>query len=186
MACLVRPATLDDVAGIAQLLDRYYVDNLTDAQKVRGFISVRFADTAVQTMVLGSGMVVAVTADNGVIAVTGCSPIPGHGGSGIFKKIDELIDQVRYNNKLLSAYRLCMYGPVCVDAAYAGQGLSGRLFQGFIDMVLGQCDVGLAFVSMSNPASLKVHRDKLKMTQVCEFEVEGQNFALLAFDIPLV
>jgi len=174
---------LDDVQGIAQLLDRYYIGNLTDAQKVRGFISVQFSAAAIQSMVLGSGMVVAATEDNTVVAVTGCSPVPGHGGSAIFKKVDALIDQISYHGKLLSAYRLCMYGPVCVDEAYSGQGLSSRLFQGFINMVRGQCDVGLAFVSLSNPASLKVHWDKLGMAEVRDFEVEGQGYALLAFDV---
>lgn len=179
----IRPATLDDVQGIAQLLDRYYIGNLTDTQKARGFISVQFAAAAIQSMVLGSGMVVAVTEDNTVIAVTGCSPVPSHGGSDIFKKVDDLINRVAFKGKPLSAHRLCMYGPVCVDEAYSGQGLSSRLFQGFIDMVRGQCDVGLAFVSLSNPTSLKVHRDKLGMAEVCDFEVEGQGYALLAFDV---
>lgn len=180
----IRPATLDDVQGIAQLLNRYYIGNLTDAQKVRGFISVQFSAAAIQSMVLGSGMVVAVTEDNAVVAVTGCSPVPSHGGSAIFKKVDDLIDQISVDGKLLSAYRLCMYGPVCVDEAYSGQSLSSRLFQGFIDMVRGQCDVGLAFVSMSNLASLKVHRDKLGMAEVCHFKVDAQHYVLLAFDVP--
>lgn len=51
-------------------------------------------------------------------------------------------------------------------------------------MMRGRYDVGLAFASLSNPSSLKAHRDKLGMAQVCEFEVEGRSYALLAFDIP--
>lgn len=180
---MIRPATLDDVAGIARLLDRYYVGNLSDAQKTRGFISAQFTMPELQAMVLEPGIVIGVTEDNQVVAVAGSSPIPSHGGRGIFLKIDELIDQVSYNGKLLSQHRLFMYGPVCVDEAYGGQGLSAKLWQCFVDMVRGHYDVGLAFVSLANLVSLKAHRDKLGMIQVCEFEAEGRRYALLAFDV---
>ena len=51
-------------------------------------------------------------------------------------------------------------------------------------MMRGRYDIGLPFVSLSNPASLKAHRDKLGMTQLTEFEVEGRVYVLLAFNIP--
>ena len=51
-------------------------------------------------------------------------------------------------------------------------------------MVRSRYDLGLAFVSLANPVSLKAHRDKLDMTPVSEFEPEGRHYALLAFDIP--
>lgn len=184
MATIIRPATVDDVEGIAQLLDRYYVDRLTEAQKARGFLSVQFTTSGLQAMVLEPGIVIGVSEDNTVVAAAGSSPIPSHGGRGVFRKIDELIDQVTYNGKRLSQYRLFMYGPVCVDEAFAGQGLAGKLWRGFVDMVRGRYDVGLAFVSLANAISLKAHRDKLGMTQVCEFVAEGRHYALLAFDIP--
>lgn len=180
---MIRPATLGDVAGIAQLLDRYYVGNLSEAQKARGFISVEFTEPELQAMVLEPGIAIGVAEDNEVVAVAGSSPIPSHGGRGVFQKIDELIDHVPYNDKPLSQYRLFMYGPVCVDETCGGQGLSGKLWQCFVDMVRGRYDVGLAFVSLANSVSLKAHRDKLGMTQVCEFEAESRCYALLAFDV---
>jgi hypothetical protein len=182
---LIRPATLDDVQGISQLLAKYYIGRLSDAQKARGFISVEFTAAEIESMVRSPGMVVAVSEDGAVAAVVGSSPVPSEGGDGIFQKIDSLVTQVEYKGRLLSAYRLCLYGPVCVDEAYAGQGLSARLWQGFKEMMRGRYDVGLPFVSLANPASLNAHRDKLGMTQVCEFEVEGRHYALLAFDIPV-
>ncbi len=181
---LIRPATLEDVQGISQLLGRYYIGRLTEAQKARGFISVEFTIAELERMVCSPGMVVAVEEDGVVAAVAGSSSVPSEGGDGIFQKIDSLVGQLDYNGQLLSAYRLCLYGPVCVDEAFGGQGLSAKLWQGFKEMMRGRYDVGLAFVSLSNPASLKVHRDKLGMTQVCEFEVEDRSYALLAFDIP--
>lgn len=181
---LIRPASIEDVQGISQLLGRYYIGRLTEAQKARGFISVEFTIAELERMVCSPGMVVAVEEDGVVAAVAGSSPMPSVGGDAIFQRIDSLVGQVKYNGRLLSAYRLCLYGPVCVDEAFAGQGLSAKLWQGFKEMMRGRYDVGLAFVSRSNPASLKAHRDKLGMTQACEFEVEGRQYALLAFDIP--
>lgn len=180
---MIRPATHGDVDGIARLLDRYYVGNLSEAQKSRGFISVEFNAPQIQAMLLEPGIAIGIAEDNQVVAVAGSSPIPSHGGRGVFQKIDELIDQMDYNGKRLSQYRLFMYGPVCVDEACGGQGLSGKLWQCFVDMVRGRYDVGLAFVSLANAVSLKAHREKLSMTQVCEFEAEGRRYALLAFGV---
>lgn len=179
----IRPATLDDVQGISQLLAKYYIGRLSEAQRARGFISVEFTEPELHAMVLEPGIAIGVAEDNQVVAVAGSSPIPSHGGRGVFQKIDELIDQMDYNCKRLSQYRLFMYGPVCVDEACGGQGLSGKLWQCFVDMVRGRYDVGLAFVSLANAVSLKAHREKLSMTQVCEFEAEGRRYALLAFGV---
>lgn len=60
MTC-IRPATQDDVQGISQLLAKYYIGRLSDAQKARGFISVEFAATEIENMVRSPGTVVAVT-----------------------------------------------------------------------------------------------------------------------------
>ena len=181
---LIRPATSEDLQGISQLLDRYYVGRLSDAQKARGFISVEFTIAELERMVCSPGMVIAVE-DGVVAAVAGSSPVPSEGGDEIFQQIDSLVGHVEYNGQLLSVYRLCLYGPVCVDEAFAGQGFSAKLWQEFKKMMRGRYDVCLPFVSLSNTASLKAHRDKLGMTQVCEFEVEGRQYALLAFDIPV-
>lgn len=181
---LIRPATQYDVQGISELLAKYYMGRLTEAQKTRGFISVEFTIAELERMVFSPGMIVAVAEGGAITGVAGSSPVPSEGGDGIFQKIDSLVGQVKYNGQLLSACRLCLYGPVCVDEACAGQGLSAKLWQEFKEMMRGRYDVGLPFVSLANPASLKAHREKLGMTQVCDFEVEGRHYALLAFDIP--
>lgn len=181
---VIRAATLNDVEGIARLLDRYYIGNLSEMQKARGFLSAQFTTSELQAMVLEPGMVIAVSEDGAVVAAAGSSAIPSHGGRGVFQKIDALVDQMDYKGKPLSQYRLFLYGPVCVDETYAGQGVAGKLWQGFLGLVRGRYDVGLAFVSLANPVSLKAHRDKLGMTQICEFEAEGRHYVLLAFNIP--
>jgi hypothetical protein len=180
---LIRPATINDVQGISRLLAKYYFGRLTDAQKVRGFISVEFATEEIESMVRSPGMVVAVAEDREIAAVAGSSPVPSTAVDGVFHKIDSIVAKIKYNARLLSDYRLCLYGPVCVDEASAGQGLSAKLWQRFKEMVGPSYDVGLAFVSVDNTASLNVHRAKLGMKQVSEFEVEGRRYVLLAFDI---
>lgn len=182
---VIRAARLGDVDGIAQLLDRYYIGHLSDSQKARGFISVTFATAELESMVLETGAVVGVSDDESVVAVAGSSSIPSIDGRGVFQKIDELVDQITYNGKMLSQYRLVMYGPVCVDETCAGQGLATRLWQGFVALEQGRYELGLAFVSHANTASLKVHVNKLGMTQLTDFDAEGRSFALLAFDIPV-
>ena len=181
---LIRPATLDDVQGISELLAKYYIGRLSDAQKARGFISVEFSMAALEDMVSSPGMVVAVANDGAIAAVAGSSPVPSEGGDAIFQNIDRLVTQLECKGRSLSSFRLCLYGPVCVDEAYAGQGLSAKLWQGFMATVRGRYDMGLAFVSLTNPGSIRAHRDKLGMNQLTEFDVEDRRYVLLAFDIP--
>ena len=48
----------------------------------------------------------------------------------------------------------------------------------------GQFDVGVAFVSRSNPHSLDAHTAGLGMTEVGDFELMGNVYVILAFRLP--
>ena len=183
---LIRPATLDDVQGISELLAKYYIGRLNDAQKARGFISVEFSVAELEDMVREPGAVVGVEKDGTVVAVAGSSSLPSKGSSGISSAISSLLGQIEFNGQLLSDYKTCMYGPVCVDESCAGQGMSARLWQAFKEMQQGIYDVGVSFISYANPTSIRSARDKQGRTIVADFEHDGQRFALLAFGIPLV
>jgi hypothetical protein len=48
----------------------------------------------------------------------------------------------------------------------------------------GQFEVGVALIARNNPHSFKAHVAGLGMTEVGEFEVNGNKFATVAFRLP--
>jgi hypothetical protein len=48
----------------------------------------------------------------------------------------------------------------------------------------GQFDIGVALISRDNPHSLKAHVYGLGMTEVGDFEANGNVYATVAFTVP--
>lgn len=88
---------------------------------------------------------------------------------------------IQYKGRPLSSFRTFMYGPVCVDKKYRGQGILEGLYGIMLKAVQGQYDVGVAFVSDNNPHSFYAHRDKLGMNVVDEFRFNNQKYYTLVF-----
>ncbi len=76
---------------------------------------------------------------------------------------------------------LFVYGPVCIDKQYRGQGILEGLFGIMKETLKANYDFGIAFVSLKNPRSLQAHTSKLGMRIVDEFEFGGEKYNTLAF-----
>jgi hypothetical protein len=58
------------------------------------------------------------------------------------------------------------------------------LYEAQLKDLAGQFEVGVAFVSLSNPYSLNAHVAGLGMTEVGDFELKGSVYVILAFRVP--
>src|SRR6266545_2342785 len=83
----------------------------------------------------------------------------------------------------LSSFGSYIYGPVCIDRNYRGRGLLRGLFEAQKKELAGQFEIGVAFVSRSNPHSLTAHVDGLGMAEVGDFECRGNIYATLVFRV---
>ena len=93
-------------------------------------------------------------------------------------------DAIDYHGRSLVSSRVFIYGPVCIDRSYRGQGVLRGLYETLRQEVVGRYDIGVAFVADDNPHSLRVHVDGLGMTHVGEFVFSGRQYHILAFDVP--
>src|SRR5262245_9218496 len=71
---------------------------------------------------------------------------------------------------------------VCIDRAYRRRGALRGLYEAQKQDLAGRFDVGVAFVSRSNPHSLAAHIAGLGMTEVGDFELLGNVYVILPFD----
>ena len=105
-------------------------------------------------------------------------------GSPVIAKMLETFPGVKFGGKPLSAWKTFIYGPVCIDRPHRGRGLLHGLYDAQKRDLAGQFEVGVAFVSRTNPNSLKAHLAGLGMAEVGEFEVKGNVYVTLAFKMP--
>src|SRR5262245_59802582 len=105
-------------------------------------------------------------------------------GSPVVAKMIESYDRAYFEDKLLAKYETYAYVPVCIDRGYRRRGLLRGLYEQQRRDLAGQFEVGVALIALNNPHSMQAHVAGLGMTQVGEFEVNGNKFATVAFRVP--
>ena len=89
-----------------------------------------------------------------------------------------------FDGRPLRSYRSYVYGAVCIRRDYRRRGLLRGLYEAQKQDLAGQFDIGVAFVSRSNPHSLDAHIAGLGMTEVGNFELMRNVYVILAFRLP--
>ena len=90
--------------------------------------------------------------------------------------------ETTYNGRSLDQYKAYIYGPVCVERALRGTGILEGLFEATLDQMAGRYEIGVLFVAIDNPRSMRAHTHKLGMRKLCDFTFNGREFGLLVFD----
>jgi len=96
----------------------------------------------------------------------------------------DTFDLVTFDGHPLRSYRSYIHGRVCIRRDYRRRGLLRGLYEAQKQDLAGQFDIGVAFVSRSNPHSLDAHIGGLGMTEVGDFELMGNVYVILAFRLP--
>jgi predicted GNAT superfamily acetyltransferase len=102
-------------------------------------------------------------------------------GSPVIAKMLESYDRMVFEGRALNSFRSYIYGPVCLARDFRGRGLLRGLYEAQKKDLAGLFEIGVAFVSQSNPHSLDAHVKGLGMTEVGDFECRGNVYITLAF-----
>ena len=178
-----RRARPEDFPAILRIQSANQIANLALDEREQGFLSARFTPEQIAAMAGNLGIIVAVESDSvlGFLCGFRCD---FHTGSPVIAGMLETFDGVKFDGRPLSAWKTFIYGPVCIDRPFRGRRLLHGLYEAQKRELAGQFDVGVAFVSRSNPHSLRAHVAGLGMAEVGEFEVEGNVYVTLAFRVP--
>jgi predicted GNAT superfamily acetyltransferase len=179
---LYRRARKEDYPGILRLQSANYIDNLSHEERTQGFLSAQFSPAQVAEVAEDLGTIVALVG-NDVAGFLCAFRNEFEHGSPVLTKMFGSYDRVKFEGKTLSSYKSYVYGPVCIGREYRQRGLLRGLYEAQKQDLAGQFDVGVAFVSRSNPHSLQAHVAGLGMTEVGDFEVKGNVYVILAFSL---
>lgn len=177
-----RRATREDIPAILDVQDANFIGNLEDAERREGFLSVKFTREQFEEMAGQVGIIVAVVGGRlaGYLCASSCEfnrPFP------LLAAMMQQFDVIDYRGRSLAASRVFIYGPVCIDRPYRGQGLLRGLYDMLQREAAGRYDIGVAFVAGDNPHSLRVHLDGLGMAHVGEFAFSEKRYHILAFAV---
>ena len=178
-----RRAGSADYEGILKLQAANYVVNLSEADRREGFLSAEFSREQVAVMAEDLGIMIAVEAKDIVGYLCAFRNDFNH-GSPVLAAMLNSYDRVKFEENPLSSYNSYIYGPVCIAKNYRRQGLLRGLYEAHKRDLMGQFDVGVAFVASNNLHSLQAHIAGLGMVEVGDFEVKGNRYVILAFRIP--
>jgi predicted GNAT superfamily acetyltransferase len=177
-----RRALPGDYAAILDLQSANYIANLSAHERQQGFLSAQF--TPVQTAQIAEdlGTIVAVI-DNQIGGFLCAFRNECETGSPVIAKMLESYDRFTFEARPLCSFRSYVYGPACVAREYRGRGLLRGLYEAQKKDLAGQFEIGVAFVSRSNPHSLDAHVKGLGMTEVGDFECRDNIYVTLAFRV---
>src|SRR5918996_1668030 len=175
-----RRALLGDYTAILGLQSANYIANLSEEEQQRGFLSAQFTPEQTAQIAEDLGTIIAII-DGQVIGFVCAFRNEFETGSPVIAKMLESYDRFMFEARPLSAFKSYIYGPVCIGREYRGRGLLRGLYEAQIKDLAGQFEIGVAFVSRSNPHSLDAHVKGLGMTEVGDFECRGKIYVTLAF-----
>ena len=178
-----RRARPPDYPAILQLQSENFIANLSEEERQEGFLSAEFSREQVAKMAEDLGTTLA-TLNGEVLAFLCAFRNEFNHESPVIAKMLDTYPLVTFDGKPLNSYDSYIYGPVCIRRDYRRQGLLRGLYEAQKQDLAGQFDIGVAFVSRSNPHSLNAHIAGLGMTEVGDFELMGNVYVILAFRLP--
>jgi predicted GNAT superfamily acetyltransferase len=178
-----RRAVPEDCATILQLQSVNYIANLSDEELKEGFLSAQF--TLEQTVAMAEDLGTTVALIDHELAGFLCAfRREFDTGSPVIAMMLDSYERVTFEGKPLSSFNSYIYGPVCIAREHRRRGLLRGLYEAQKKDVAGLFEVGVAFVSRSNPHSLQAHVAGLGMIEVGDFELKGNIYVILAFRVP--
>jgi hypothetical protein len=178
-----RRATPQDYPVILRLQSENFITNLSEEEREEGFLSAEFSLDQVASIAEDLGTTIA-TVDGAAVAFLCAVRKEFNHGSPVIAQMLATYDRVKFAGQSLESYRSYIYGPVCIQRAHRRRGLLRGLYEAQLKDLAGQFEVGVAFVSLSNPYSLNAHVAGLGMTEVGDFELKGSVYVILAFRVP--
>lgn len=178
-----RRARPDDYRAILDLQAANFIGNLSPEERKEGFLSAQFSLEQTARIAEDLGTMVAVV-DDALGGFLCAFRREFSTGSSVIAKMLDSYDRLSFQGRALSSWESYIYGPVCIGRNYRRRGLLRSLYEAQKQDLAGRFEIGVAFVSRSNPYSLSAHVGGLGMIEAGDFEVNGNIYATLAFRLP--
>lgn len=177
-------AKTSDIIGILELQELYLVSNLSDEEKVAGFVTTPFNEELLEYVISQKGIFIAKLY-NKIIAYAFAASWDFFARYPIFEYMITLFPRFEFRNLELNTTNSFQYGPVCIHKDYRGQGLIKILFEFMRINTLEKYPLSVTFINKINIPSTKAHVEKLKWTIIDEFSFNNNEYIVLAYDMKI-
>lgn len=179
----IRGATLEDIPGVLALQAQYLYANLTDAQRLDGFVTTPFTVLQLEAVIAERGLFIALD-DSQVVAYVFAASWDYFFQWEMFREMSRYLpDLPPFHGRQIGTSNSFQYGPVCIDLAYRGGGLLQRIFETMRVAFKEKYPISLTFINLVNERSMRAHTQKLNWEVVGHFDFNDKKYAILAFDM---
>lgn len=182
MTFTLRQATAADFDAILDLQAQNTPEHLSGQDRRQGYIVSRMERRQLEAINSQLGIMVALRGDT-LAGFVCLMPPDARPRPPVVDAMLEIAAGQRLAQQNIRDLRTFLYGPVCIAAAFRGQGLLQQLFDAVRAHLHGRYDAGLAFIADDNPHSLAAHVSGLGMHDVARFDCAGKAYHLVAFRV---
>lgn len=174
----------EDIEGILELQELYLVSNLSDEEKIAGFVTTPFSIPLLEYVIKHDKIFIAKF--NGrIIGYVFAASWDFFSRYPIFEYMISLFPRYKFRDFTLTTINSFQYGPVCIDKPFRGQGLLKELFEFMRIQTLVKYSLSLTFINKINIPSTIAHVEKLNWTIIDEFSFNNNEYNVLAYDMSI-
>ncbi|MEE3717785.1 hypothetical protein V2H45_13670 [Tumidithrix elongata RA019] len=175
-----RIAVTSDIDGILDLQSVNLYTNLSDAERLEGFVTTPFTPDQIRSLIAQTGVFVAEQEGK----------IDGYIFAGswqffsqweIFPFMVSRFPNLSFQGKQITVENTFQYGPICIDRRLRGSGVFLQLFETMRSNFSTRFPMGVTFINRLNQRSFEAHTRKLNLEAIDRFDFNHHSFYSLAF-----
>ena len=175
-------AKISDIDGVLALQELYLVANLSEEEKVSGFVTTPFTIPQLTEVIQKEELFLAKDS-NEIIGYIFAGSWDFFKQWPIFEYMTILLPELAFLDFEFTLTNSFQYGPICIHKDYRGKGLIIPLFEFMRIQMLQKYPLSLTFINKINIPSAKAHTEKLNWTIISEFQFNNNEYFILAYDM---
>ncbi|MGB3344030.1 MAG: GNAT family acetyltransferase [Aequorivita sp.] len=172
-----------DIDGMLSLQEKYLYRNLTETERLSGFVTTPFTVGQIEGILEQNGLFVAVNEKDIIIAYAFAGSWKYFEQWEIFNFMVSRFPQLSFQGKEITTANSFQYGPVSIEKEYRGKGVLNLIFEEMRLEFIKKYPISITFINKVNTISLKAHTKKLGWEIIDEFQFNNNTYIGLAFDM---
>lgn len=178
---IYRNATIDDIAAISNLQNKYHVDTISEEDRPDGFVTTLFNEEQFQELIENeNGLAIACDGDK-IVGYAMAASWKYWSAWPLFQHMIKDLPRTKYMDQVLSLENSYQYGPIAVHSNYRGSDVFPNLFEFSRTEMQKRYPILITFINKINPRSFKAHK-KLGLDIIKEFEFNNNQYYELGYD----
>lgn len=179
---IYRNATLEDIAAVSELQEKYHISTIKEEDKPDGFVTTLFTEEQFKELIeKENGLAIACDGDR-VVAYAMAASWDYWSAWPLFGYMIEDLPNTEYLGQVLTKENSYQYGPICIDKEYRGGEVLPNLFDFSRAQMNKRYPIMITFINQINGRSYNAHVNKLAMEVIKPFEFNNNQYYELGYD----